>query len=161
MELLVSMGIIAIVSAVVFVGYRDAGERTFIQDQANMALSGIEEARSAALSATQMTKDGDRVSEFTIHFEEDHFILFKGTDKENRRNFEGAVAVEEGVGKGIGFIPPEPEIIFFDSGGDLIEDEPHVDIVLRSTGEDSEIIKVRTNRVGLVQVGREFEREEQ
>lgn len=157
-ELLVSTGIIAIVSAIVFIGYRDTGSRTFIEDQGNMLLTGIEEARSAALSAVEINKNGDRVSQFTIHFEEDSFILFKDTDRHSRRSFDGQVTIGEGSGKGIGFIPPEPYVIFIDEDGNEIDtDKGSIDVVLVPTDQNSESITVRTNRVGLVRIGRDLE----
>ena len=162
-ELTVSTAIIAIVSVIVFTGYRSMGRVNFLEDEANAVLTGIEDARATALSAIEMRReeDGEQVDYFTITLNEDHFILFEGTEEdEDVYEFEGGVEITEGAGRVIGFRPPEPEVLFLDDfdeevdddGNDSYEDSKCLEFTINYAEDEEEDVIVRINRAGLVYI---------
>ena len=151
-ELTVSTAIIAVVSVIVFTGYRNMGRVNFLEDEANTVLASIEDARATALSAIEMTKDGDQVEYFTITLNKDHFILFEGTEEhEVVYEFEGGVEIIEGDGRVVGFKPPEPKVVFLDDNDDYKNDK-YLDFTLNYAEDEEENIIVRVNRTGLVYI---------
>ena len=159
-ELTISTAIIAIVSVVAFVGYRQMGRVNFLEDEANTVIAGAEDVRATALSAIEMKKDGDQVEYFTITLNEDHFILFEDTDEhEEVYEFEGRIEIVEGAGRVVGFKPPEPEIFFLDNNLEPdsdYEDSKCLEFALNyaENPEDEDVI-IRINRVGLIQLADE------
>lgn len=155
-ELVVTTGIIAIITAMVFAGYRQMGTGPLLDDEVDTVISGIEDARSTALSATQvLDEDDQQVEYFTITIEEPGYILFANTDKETSYLYERNIRVVEGDGRAIGFKPPEPEVIFLDRDleTEILEDEDHIEFEFNygdDRGEDN--VVVRVNRAGLVKV---------
>ena len=158
-ELLVSITIMGIISGIVFTGYRQMGRSSFLEDEANTIISGIEEVRGTSISATEMTEGGDQVQYFTINFEDDSYILFKDTDQSERSyQLEGGVEIKEGAGQAVGFIPPEPKVIFLDSDleNEIYEDQKCMEITVNYAEEpEDEDLVIRINRVGLIQMDNE------
>ena len=158
-EVTASTAIIAIISVISFVGYRNMGRVNFLEDEANTLVAGAEDARSTALSAIEMRKEGEQVEYFTVTFNEDHYVLFEDTeDSERRYFFEGGVEVVDGANRVVGFKPPEPEVVFLDSDleTEIFEDRKCIEFSLNyaQDPEDEDII-IRINRVGLIQLDNE------
>jgi prepilin-type N-terminal cleavage/methylation domain-containing protein len=149
-ELVVTMGIIGIVSSVVFANYKQMGRQSYLTNQANELVSDIEEARSTALSATEMTEGGSQVEHFTITLNEDETVLFEGADNAEKRNYLGrGVVIKQNSGYKIGFKPPQPTITFWDSGGSEVNQD-YIEFVLNYNTDEEEDVKVRINKAGLV-----------
>ncbi len=149
-ELIVTIGIIGIVSTVVFANYNQMGRQSYLTSQANQLVSDIEEARSTALSAIEMTEGGSQVEHFTITLNENETVLFEGTDSAEKKNYFGrGVVAKEGAGYEIGFKPPEPTVTFWDSGGNEI-DQNYIEVTLNYKFDEEEDVKVRINKAGLI-----------
>lgn len=149
-ELVIATGIMVVISVIVFVGYRYMGRQTFLEGQAGIMMNSIEKVRNTALSAVEMKKGSEQVEYFTIHFYEDHYVLFEGTNEAEITNyFERDVKIVDGVGEGIGFKPPEPEIIFWDSAGNEKETD-YLDITLNYGVRPIENVVIRVNKAGLI-----------
>ena len=164
-ELIVTTGIIALVSSFVFAGYRQMGTTTLLEDEVNTIISGIEDARATALSATAITDEvGDQVEYFTILIKEDRYILFNDASEDQKeeylfeKNVKGVNIDQiegEESGRAIGFRPPEPEVVFLD--GDLeteiLDNQKYIEFKF-NFGDDrgEEDITLRVNRAGLIQI---------
>lgn len=153
-ELIVSIGIVSIVTAITFAGYREMGRTTMLEDQASMAVSVAEDARRSALSAIEVLRDGDQVEFFTVTFNEDNLVLFEGTDSERVHELEGGVEVIDGYNRAVGFRPPDPEIVFLNSNLEPdFEDERCIEFVINyAQDSQQEDIILRINRAGLIQL---------
>ncbi len=159
-EVTISTAIIAIISAIVFTGYRQMGRVNFLEDQADLVASRAEDVRATALSAVEMKKDGNQVEYFTITFNENSYTLFKGVDGHEREHyFEGDVQIVEGAGRSVGFIPPEPRVVFLDDQWEeLSVDQKCIQFNINygHDSEDQDLI-LMINRVGLIKVSDEIE----
>ncbi len=158
-ELIVSIGVISIVSVIVFTGYRQIGRESLLESQANLIASKIELARGAAISASDIRDLSDvPVSVFSISFYEDEVILFEDTDSERKHKLEGEIVISFNGsapnGEKIEFIPPDPNVDFIDNNGNQIEKD-YFEVVIRYKEEVSGIT-IRTNVVGLVELGMDF-----
>ncbi len=153
-ELIVTTSVIAIISLIVFSGYRQSGQATLLDDQASAIVVDIEAVRGTALSAKSIKTDqGNQVDYYTLHFEENAVVLFKETEEERRRNLEGEVKIKEGAGKSVGFRPPQPEVIFFDSEGEEMEDgNLEITVGFPGEGDNDQSLKVIINRAGLAKM---------
>lgn len=157
-ELIVTTGIIALVSSLVFAGYRQMGTTTLLEDEVNTIISGIENARATALSATKVTDEaGEQVDNFTILIKEDRYILFNDASEDQKEEylFEKNVETVEGADQAIGFRPPEPEVVFLDQDleTEILDDEKYIEFKF-NFGDDrgEEDVTLRVNRAGLIQI---------
>lgn len=153
-ELIITMAIVGIISTVVFTNYRSMGRKSFLENQADIFASHIEEARSAALSATRMidSNTGKQVEYFTVTIEQEKIILFEGTENSRKEyDLEQTARVKDGIGYKIGFKPPEPEVRFWDESGSVLNVD-HIDIVIDYQVQEVDNITIRVNKAGLVQV---------
>lgn len=149
-ELLVTMGIVGIISVIVFANYRSMGRETILSNEADAVISYIEKARTSAVSATKMEEGGDQVDYFTIDIEEDALVLYADTNNQRAaRRLENRIKIKSAVGYRIGFKPPEPEVVFWDENNNEITDR-YIDIEVGYPEGDEEDITVRVNKVGLI-----------
>lgn len=152
MELIVSMAIIAIISAIVLPNYREAGRDLFLREEANRIAQYIEEVRAFSIAAAAVQMDNmagvERTAgrRYAIKIEEDSYETFAVTavimdndDREirvsplgefflerNVRVFE--IVNDEGIEFGTGdkaviaFSPPDPVVYFYREKGHLEDD---------------------------------------
>lgn len=154
-ELIVTMAIIGIISTIVFANYHSMGRQTFLENQADTIVSYIEEARSTALSITEVIDTGteEQVDYFIINLENDRLILFEGTNKQKVYLFEQQVRIKQGAGYKIGFQPPEPEVKFWDDSGDEIFNR-EIELIVNYEAEEKEDIIIKVNKAGLIWTSR-------
>ncbi len=155
-ELIVSTSLIAIISVIAFVGYRQSGRGTLINDQADVLVGSLETVRGMSLSATEvLDEDDEQVDYFTVDFVEEGFYLLRDTDSERFQRFEENVIITDGNEKRVGFQPPYMSVQFWewDEADDEWEklDRDSIEVELNLTYGDEDPVVVEINRVGLVQ----------
>ncbi len=170
-ELIIAIGVIIIVSAVIFPGYRNYSESIFLDGEVNSFVRSIEGVRSMAVATKEVPIDKPKdfvaikAREYGVKINEDGYELFAITiiiveddfgDLEDqdvktviqRVNFTRDVVFFHEEEIEVRFSPPDPDVSFFKDGTRVYDEK--LEILMGYGRLDDPQAKITINRLGLI-----------